>query len=223
MRTPFQRAEHCPSLPTAVTIAAPSDWRPRRPTPLTVGIAVASAMLLGACSPQTPLTEQTSTTPTRTAPSTAPTTSPPSEPAPEPTSTLPTRRSESSWEVVESFFNAYTYGLQTGDSSRLKALSSNTCASCANLIEDIEALGSREVVGTGGAFSFPQSVGHQSKYAERFVWEVHYRQAPITYTLSDPDEKTSAPAASHVLFIELTETADGWVVSGISQEVNDES
>ena len=216
MRTPFQHAERCPSLPTAVTIAAPSDWRPRRTTLLTIGIAVISAMLLGACSPQTPVAEQTSTTPTRTAPSTAPTTSPPSEPAPEPTSTLPTRRSESSWEVVESFFNAYTYGLQTGDSSRLKALSSDTCASCASMAAEIDALKTRNVIGEGGAVTFPKSAGHESPHPERYVWEILYHQAPVTLRLTGPTETTTTEAASAVALVELTDGPSGWRVSGIS-------
>lgn len=217
MPTPHEPAE---GRPAPATTAPFARRLPSRTAPLPAAIGAASALLLGACSPQAPAVVQPTTTPTRTvlptSPTTESTTTPAPEPAPEPTSTLPTRRSDSSWEVVEAFFDAYTHGLQTGDSSRLKALSSITCASCASMAAEIDALETRDVVGEGGAVTFPKSAGHASPHPERYVWEILYRQAPVKLRLTGPVETTTTDATSAVALVELTVGSSGWRVSGIS-------
>ena len=177
-----------------------------------------AALSLAACGTPgpSPMTTFPPTTPPTATPSASPSPTTAPEPEPEPTSTAPTSRAEASWEVVEKFFDAYTHGIQTGDSSGIVELSTPDCQSCRNHIDDVEELGARDVIGTGGVFSFPRSIAHSTKRADQIVWEVHYRQSAATLKLSNPHNTLQVPEESAVLFVELTEKAEGWRVSGLA-------
>ena len=206
---------------TRTSPAAPGGPRRLAFAPLSPGttrhLALSAAVALGltvtlglaACGAPGP-------SPMTTFPPTTHSASPTAAPEPEPTSTVPTSRAEASWEVVEEFFDAYTYGMQTGDSSRLVPLATEDCATCANLIAAIDELAARRVKATGGEFLYPFSQGLESPDPRRKVWYIQYQQAPIDSTLEEPAETTHQDAIDGTMYVELTEHPDGWLVSLIS-------
>lgn len=184
-------------------------------------LVACAALTLAACTE-----EQRSAVPTGGVSPAAPTAqaSPSTSPAEDATgSPTPLDDDDASWATVEKFFAAYTLGLQTGDSSPLVSLTGSSRASCANLIEDIDLLKARGLSGSGGAFDLSEHVEAPSAHDDRMVWEVRYRQAPVTYTSRESLSPTTAPGEEASVLVEVTKSRGAWLVSGIAHSAEDAS
>jgi len=177
-----------------------------------------AALSLAACGTPgpSPMTTFPPTTPPTTTPSASPSPTTAPEPEPEPTTATPTSRADATWEVVEQFFDAYTYGIQTGDSSRLEPLVTESCTSCASIAEAIDEYGRRSVVGSGGEFHFPLSEERLSPYEDRAIWRIEYTQSAIERDLSEPAEHFEQDDVDGEVFVELTLIDSAWRVSELS-------
>jgi len=198
----------------------PSRRTPRRTTPSRAPLGISLALLVTACGapgPSPMTTFPPTTPPTTTTPSASPS---PTTTEPEPTTATPTSRADATWEVVEKFFDAYTYGMQTGDSSRLVPLATEDCATCANFVRIIDELGARDVAGTGGEFLFPYSEGLTSPHADRDIWYIEFIEGAINRTVDDPHESFQQDESHGHMYVELTEHADGWRISSISADAH---
>jgi len=206
-----------PGEPRRLTFAPLSPGTARH-LALSAAVALGLAVTLGLAACGAPGPSPMTTFPPTTPPTTTHSASPsPTAPEPEPTTATPTSRAEASWDVVEKFFDAYTYGMQTGDSSRLVPLATESCKTCANLVETIDELRSRKVVGTGGDFRYPRSVEHVSPYEDRAVWEIEFTQNAIDRSLSEPAEHFQQEEATGEMYVELTLVDGRWLVSLISR------
>ena len=187
-----------------------------------IGAACAAVLLVTACSTEegkrTGPSPTSTSAPTVAAPPTG-SASPAQNGTPGASATSSASPKNATLAVVESYFAAYSIGIQTGDSSRLRALSTKECASCADMATSIDGLGARDVVGEGGDFTLPQTRLRSSSVKGRMVWEVKFRQSPLTYHLARPAESKTTPVRDGVLYFELAPDRDGWKISGISQSV----
>lgn len=192
-----------------------------RPNPSLVGKAaiVMLALALTACGTPSDSASPPSPTPARAVPAAPRTVAP--TPAAEPSTQVSTHPSTETWEVIERFFDAYTYGLNTGDSAPLQELSTSECASCVNLIKDVDDLKSRETVSTGGAFSFSASRGVKTRADNHFVWHTTFSHEPIHYRDLNSGETKTASSSSADIYIELSLDTRGWRVSGISDSLSE--